>query len=311
MRPPARVRPSLERGLPYSTHPGATRLLHRMQRCGTGDWNGHFTCRTPGCDECRGRYIGKQRRAALARFADASNDDLAMVTIVVGATGWIDEVADLVTAFRKDLRNVVDGLRRSHRRWRSVEFLMWLETDAFASEDYVLLGSDKQAQLGPMAPLILNPRAPVWIVTFHGIVRLNGLEPQQIRQELERKWGGAKRVDVAPFAPEKTERANLGDIINYALKHQCRTHLGAAEERWPDEWIAEYFAFLHEWSRGFQKLKVSVGRQRMCGVGIEADGGLGVVVHDQLVDSEHDVDELDVDPLPFSCSFSVFDNYYY
>ena len=146
--------------------------------------------------------------------------------------------------------------------------------------------------------------------TFHGIVRLNGLEPQQVRQELERKWGGAKQVDVAPFEPEKDEKANIGDIINYALKHQCRTHLGAAEERWPDEWIAEYFAFLHEWSRGFQKLKVSVGRQRKCDVGVEIDGDVVAVVHDQLVEGEHGSDEVGVDPLPFSCSFSVFDNYY-
>lgn len=123
---------------------------------------------------------------------------------------------------------------------------------------------------------------------------------------MERRQAGRCR----PVRAGKDEEDNIGHIVNYALKHQCRTHLGAAEERWPDEWIAEYFAFLHEWSRGFQKLKVSVGRQRKCDVGAEVDRVDGDVIHD-LVDDEYDGEEVDVDPLPFSCSFSVFDNYYY
>ena len=97
----------LKRGLTDSWARGASELLSRMNRCGSDDWNGHFTCRTPGCDSCRGRYIASQRRQAIRRFANTENSDLAFVSIVIGAGDSVDDVANLFAKFKKDLRNDV------------------------------------------------------------------------------------------------------------------------------------------------------------------------------------------------------------
>jgi hypothetical protein len=90
---------------------------------------------------------------------------------------------------------------------------MWLETDAFAAEDYLYLGSDKRAQLGELVPMFVNRQGPVWVVTAHGLVHLNGLEPQQIRDALQERWAGTKQVDVRPLYDHRTVSQNIGSIV--------------------------------------------------------------------------------------------------
>lgn len=285
--------------LPYAGSLASDRLLHRMRRCGEPDeWNGHFTCRTPGCASCRGRYVGAQVRAANKRFADAQNDDMAFVTIVVGATSDVSEIGDIFQKFRKDLRNVVDSHRRQRRGWDGVEFMLWLETDAFAAEDFLLLGPDKRSQLGEMIPLSVSMAGPVWVVTVHGIVGLNGLEHQHVRQQLEERWSGHKQVDVARFFAHRSKEQNLRSTINYALKHECRVHLGNVEMEWGRGWAASYYGFLSTWSRGFQSLRISISPK---GGRSSPDHSLGTAIGPEDDEKE---------PLPFTCSFSSFGSYY-
>jgi hypothetical protein len=273
-------------------------LLHRMKRCGEPDeWNGHFTCRTPGCASCRGRYIGAQFRDARKRFADADNDDMAFVTIVVGATSDVSEISDIFQKFRKDFRNVVDSNRRQRRGWDGVEFVLWLETDAFSAEDFLLLGPDKRSQLGEMIPIFLNMSGPVWVVTVHGIARLNGLEHQHVRQQLEERWSGHKQVDVARFFGDRSKEQNLRYTINYALKHECRVHLGNVEMEWGKGWAASYYGFLSTWSRGFQSLRISINPK----------GSKSLPLH-QPVATDISADG-EIEPLPFTCSYSIFPTY--
>lgn len=106
--------------LAASNDPTASSLLSRMTRCGSEEWNHQFTCRTPACDYCRGRYIGSQSRAAIKRFSAVTNDDLAFASIVIGATGNVSGVGDIFAKFKKDFRNLSDANRRERRRWLSI-----------------------------------------------------------------------------------------------------------------------------------------------------------------------------------------------
>jgi len=248
--------------LSYCANPHALTLLSRMRRCGDpDDWGGQFTCRTPACANCRGREIGKQWRKAKTRFANVGNDDLAFLSHVIGATPNVDEVGAIFKTFAKDLRNLIDSNRRKRRRWNAVESLLWLETDAIMAGDYIHLAPDKMEQLGELAPMFVHQNGPVWIVTAHGIVSHPGVDLQEVRAEFERRWPGHKRVDLRAFWDNQTKEKNLRGIINYSLKHECRTHLGLYSESWPMSWMTEYYSYLHGWSRGFYRMRSIVGRK--------------------------------------------------
>ena len=276
----------------------ASALLCRLSQCGGEGWNGQFTCRTPACARCRGRYIGSQCRAALKRFTALGNDRLAFASIVIGATTHLDDIADLFAKFRKDLRNLVEANRRQRRRWNGLEALLWLETDALCGEDYCHLGTDKQAQLGEMAPMFVQASGPVWVITVHGVIAHPDIDHQEVQAELDRRWPGTKRVDVRPFYGHQTEEQNLRYTINYALKHQCRTHLGNIIEPWPASWIAAYYSHLHQWSRGFQSMRISIGRSSK------------ILTTQSVKNYTNVIDDNDREPLPFIYSNSIFDTHY-
>lgn len=286
----------LATALAYMTSNRASDLLSRMNRCGSGEWNYQFTCRTPGCDVCRGRYIGKQSREATKRYGDLMNDDMAFVSVVIGATTSVDEVADIFSKFRKDLRNLVDANRRSRPRWRDIDAMLWLETDALSGADYVHLGSDKQKQLGELAPLFVMRDGPVWVVTAHGVVSHAGIDRQEVLAELDRRWPGHKRTDLRAFDRANKLQTNLRRTINYSLKHECRSHLGLVTEPWPDKWIAEYYSFLSNWSRGYQSTRITINRNK--NKLLMNKPNVKLMIHEEA------------EPMPFIYSDSIFNTYY-
>lgn len=288
----------LMRELAHSTHPRAAPLLHRMNRCeGENEWGGQFTCRTHGCKACRDREIGKQVRKARDRFASARNEDLAFLSVVIGATCNVEEVREVFRKFNKDLRNLTDANRRQRRRWRRLEVLLWLETDAMAGDDFVHLAPDKTAQLGEMIPLFVHESGPVWIVTAHGIVHHPGVEIQEVRAEFERRWPGHKRAHLQAFWLDQPKDKNIRRTINYAMKHECRTHLGAVEERWPGAWMAQYYSDLSEWSRGFLSTRFS----------INAAKDKSSRTPDESYSGQR---ECALEPVPFTYTSSTLDTYY-
>jgi len=157
------------------------------------------------------------------------------------------------------VRNLVDAKRRVGSRWWGVEFLIWLETDAFAPQDFIHLGPDKQAQIGAFAHRFVIDGQPVWVPTIHGIVKLNGFDPQRVSMELQSRWNYPKQVDVQRFYEHNSKEQNISNIINYSLKNECLSYLGRQVECWPNSWRATYYTFLHLWSRGFQSLRCSIG----------------------------------------------------
>ncbi|ODT60203.1 MAG: hypothetical protein ABS77_09785 [Phenylobacterium sp. SCN 69-14] len=283
--------------LAYSGSADAAALRSRMTRCGGEEWNYQFSCRTPACATCRGRYIGRQRRAAIKRFAKHENHDLAFASIVIGATDYVDEIGETFMKFRKDLRNIVDANRRQRRRWNNFEALLWLETDALSGDDFVHLGSDKKAQLGEMAPLFVRDSGPVWVVTAHGVIARPGIDYQEVAEDFRQRWPGTKRVDVRPFYDHQTKDQNLGYTINYALKHECRTHLGQFAEPWPMGWMAEYYSYLNRWSRGFQSTRISISPKEIKST-------------NAILPKYNKTETEELEPLPFIYSDSVFHTYY-
>ena len=285
----------LARALAYSTSNRASSLLSQMNRCGSAEWHYQFTCRTAGCASCRGRYIGKQVRQASARYQHLSNRDISFASIVIGATTCVDEIGDIFAKFRKDLRNLTDSNRRVRRRWSALDMMLWLEVDAMSGSDYILLGSDKQTQLGEMAPFFVMKDGPVWIVTCHGVIAHPHIDRQEVLAELDRRWAGHKRCDLRAFDTSNEVATNLRRTINYALKHECRTHLGNHAEAWPDAWMAEYYSYLNEWSRGFQSTRIVINSKK-----------------DKLSISpkECNVKEYEEEPMPFTYSNSIFPTYY-
>lgn len=246
--------------LAYSDRPGASPLQSRMDRCGGEHWNFNFTCRTPGCRTCRNRYIGRQRIAAEKRFGALGNEQLASLSLVVGATQTLRDIEVIWTKFRKDLRNLIDSQRRQNGLWALTEALVWLEVDAISGEDFMHLAPNKMAQLGELAPFAFYTGQPVWVVTCHGIIAHPGLPLERVRSQLERQWPGYRQTCLKPFDDQNSVVGNIGGVVNYALKNECRVHLGYVSEAWPTSWAADYYAYLHEWSRGFQSLRISVGR---------------------------------------------------
>lgn len=288
--------------LAQSHHPAATPLIYRMNRCGSDDeWDGQFTCRTHGCPRCRGREVAKQVRKATSTFTDLDNGDLAFASVVIGVTTDVRDIRATFQKFAKDTRNLVAANRRLRKRWLRFGATFWLETDAMLGDDFGHLAPDKMEQLGELAPMFFGASGPVWIVTVHGLVAHPGIDHQEVRAELARRWPGHKRVDVTPFWTDAPKQDNLRRTINYALKHECRTHLGRVTDRWPDAWRAEYYADLTEWSRGFQSTRFSISSK------LEKHTSPLKLISNDFDETVTDT----IEPMPFTHTFSSFPITYY
>jgi len=226
-----------------------------------------------------------------------------MVTINLGAVREVAEIETMMAKARRDFRNLIDRQRRDSGVWEAVEALAWMETDAFDLEDYPRLGPDKQEQYAQFIQVFHGSSGVIWCPHLHGVIRLTpGLDVGTVRTAFERQWPGHRRVDVRTFTDEKSMIVNLGDIINYALKADCTTEYYNAETgettyvEWETAWLGEYYTWLHGWSRGSQSLRLSIN-PKMCD-----EAAVACVDYDE---------EMEIEPLPFACSFSVFPTDYY
>lgn len=289
----------------------AMNLVSRLARCAGPSWGRRFTCRSPSCPACRDRYIADQRRKALRRFRGAGNEELALVSINLGAVFAVDEIGPVMAKARRDLRNMFDRHRRKSAAWLDAELLLWLETDAVLSDDVALLGRDKQAQVFEFATVFEGRAEVIWLPGLHGILRSGpGLDFGQVRTALEAQFPGHNRVDVAPFAKGKALSGNVGDVVNYALKNACATNLhdpatGMVRALpWEDAWSCEYYRWVHRWSRGFHSLRMTIRRKKPRAKR-GPDSEVGLSASDANIDVSHG------SPMPMTHGFSVFDRDYY
>jgi hypothetical protein len=227
-------------------------------------WRFKEYCRSVGCGLCRGRYIQSQTEAALDRFSDADNHEMALLTVVLAVTEDENQIGPCFERGRKKLRNIIDAQRRRTRRWDAVEVLGWLETDALDDSQVQMVLPERRALLENVGlPSHPAPEMPIWVITIHAVVRLSAVEHQAFRSALQIGWPHPGQVDVSPFISTKSPDANLCHVIEYALKHETITRMeGRMEFAWPPGWLARYYEALEGWSRSFQRLRVNIRPKR-------------------------------------------------
>lgn len=280
-------------------------LLSRLQKCGGPDWGYRYTCRSPGCPGCRDRRIAAERRRTSKKLAGAKNSELAIVTVILDAVRNVEEIGPVVAKGGKDLRNMVTAQRRISGLWGPVEFLLYLETDAFDAQDYAHLGPDRRAQVAEFTSIFEGESGVVWVPSLHGIVRLGpALDVGQVREALERQWPGHRRVHIASFNQNCEVTTNVARIVNYSNKHRCTTDYYDAEtgeitpREWDTSWLLAYYTWMHEWSRGFHRTRISVGPKKF-----------KMPIVEQIEDAA-DL-QVEIEPLPFIHGFSGFPTDYY
>ena len=240
---------------------------------------------------------------------------MAMITIILAAVSDVNELTDVMRKARTDLRNIVNRQRSASSKWDIVEAMLWLETDAFSPDEFAQLGPDKRRQVSELSGLFTMQDPVVWVPSLHGIMRIgNGLDAGALRMVMEHQWPGHQRVDVRPFSAKKSVTANLDDIINYSLKHECTTDFfdedsGLVQQReWDSKWLCSYYEWLHLNSRGFQSTKIQVGRKMVKETKQKsgAEQVQNVAAHIDI-EEENSEKTKEIAPMPVTYTFNGFD----
>jgi len=238
-----------------------SKFRQKLDLCGTDSLGYFYTCRQPACFHCRRRYVARQAKAALVRFAGCRKRDLALLTIVFEPAYDVADIGDVVARARPTIRNVFAKHRAKSRHWRRAQLLGWIEVDALCAEDAPGLGDERAALLEDLG-VQLRPERPTYIPTLHAIVAHEGVDWQQVREAFGEKWGIARQVDVRPFYGGQPVEKSIGCVVRYAMKRTCTSSLLGVDHIWPISWLVEFETWTADWSRSFQSLKVSVGPAR-------------------------------------------------
>lgn len=239
-------------------------LALRLRRCGSLSNGTHgwlYRCRLPPCSGCRAMYATRHRRKASEMFLEAENDEMAFVTVVLGIVGSLADMDALLSKGRRDLRNAVNARRAARAAWGNVELLGWFEVDAVHSDDLQFLAKDRRALLASLGAGV-GIDGPIWVATFHAVVRHERIDWQEVRSVLAAQWPLSAQVDVQPFHRHLNPTQNLANCVNYAVKHQAVTKLGTRSEPWPVTWLADYYTWLHDWSPSFKRLRILLRRRK-------------------------------------------------
>lgn len=255
-------------------------LALRLRRCGSLSNGTHgwlYRCRLPPCPGCRSIYATRQRRKASEMFAGAENNEMALATVVLGVVGTLADMDALLAKGRRDLRNAVNAQRAARVAWKGVELLGWFEVDAVHSDDLQFVAAERRDLLGKLgAGGGMN--GPIWVATFHAVVRHERIDWQEVQSTLAAQWPLVTQVDVQPFRRHLSPTWNLENCVNYAVKHQAVTKLGTRTEPWPVTWLVSYYEWLHEWSPSFKRLRILLRRSN----GITRHATNPSVVHDDI-----------------------------
>lgn len=240
--------------------PEESRLREKLQICAT-DSLGYFSyCRQPSCAHCRRRYVARQYKMLSEKFGHALKADMAFVSIVLDVARSTEEIITTIAQARTSMRNIVAKHRKKSKKWNGVEFTGWFEIDAVASDYLPLIGTKRSHLLSQLGVISVRDE-PTFVPTIHGVVSLNGLDYQQFRDALEEKWHHPFQVDVRPFYGDSPMEKSLRCCIQYALKRTYCTSLCGIEEHWPDKWLVDFEEWHFGWSRGFQSMKLSIGKR--------------------------------------------------
>lgn len=250
-----RLRAALKAGHDPTDQP----LLDRLEACGVG-WNGRYRCRTPACFRCRFINIRKQQRDSVDLLGHFGNDDLAWVTVVIGATSNINGVTNLIAKNRQDTRNCVVSARLRDPRWHGTYLRAWHEIDAVGADHMPILPPDRKTLIPALAPIAAQTALPTWLPTWHGLMFRNGLSDHEIKYQFRRQWKLDHQVDVRPLDTSKTVDANLSELSSYSNKFHTTTTLdGGLKDPWPVTWETKFFGWISSVQRNpFESLRMTV-----------------------------------------------------
>lgn len=285
----ARLRAALLEQKTNSAHA----LAHDLDQCGI-EWNGRYSCRSPICPHCRATNVRAQQRGARSFVADADNSELALMTVVLNGTRHVDEIGEIITKGYRATRNRINTSRRTLARWNTLGIKGWYEIDAFGADHVPLLGSDRMALLSEIAHCHVDQTEPMWVPTYHAIVKLGSVGLHEVREAFMHQWSLPNQVHIERFELDQPVGDNIDRIASYANKHVCTIQLGHAYEPWPISWTASLYSWLHQHRNAFEFLRFSVKEKVLTAVNDHAVCPV----------TEHE-------PLPFAYSSNTFPMSYY
>lgn len=242
-------------------------LSQMMARCGV-DWHGRYVCRSPACPSCRRRAIRRQQKETRAIFAGIPNEELAFVSIVIGGTADIHDVALLLRKGQQDLRNRLRACRRLSSRWDNCAIRGWHEVDAVFPEQTPLLAKERADLISALAPISADQVGPTWFGTIHAIVYVGDVTIGEFSDAMRQQWPLARQVDVRPFHRHQRVEDNLDRLVSYSLKFTCATDVpasvwgGKMHDAWPPSAEAELCLLLHHGRRNaFEQMRFFIGQK--------------------------------------------------
>ncbi len=243
---------------------GTSALKSRLLSCGKAtQFKNVVSCGAVACAKCRERYVVRQVSALQEAFGEASNSEMAFVTVVLEITGWVEDIGEIFLRSRRKVRNIIDKKRRQSRAWADLQIVGWLEVDAFDPERFVDLPPRKKAQAEAMGLPPYRGTTPTWVVTFHAIASLGSVERQELARELGRHWSAPDQVHVQPFHENKSISNNINSLVRYCLKHENSTATTVSSaEPWEMAWRVEFYEYLNRWSKGFQSMRMWIKPRR-------------------------------------------------
>ena len=274
-----------------SALPSDSSLRWKLIKCGEyGHWaNNEWRCHAPACQRCRPRYVRRQQRQALEGLAGATNEQCSMVTVVLGIADDVEDIASIWDKGRSDLRNRINAQRRQDRRWRNAMLTGWVEADPIIYDDVAMLGSQQRSVLAYLnQPRWRLDGGPCWVVHLHGLIYHPEIDWQAWQRELSDQWPGEGRVDVEPFFKNRALFQNVNSIVRYATKFKAGRVVEGAYDAWPSPFVAEYYDWVDEYSRGWQSLRIRIGPSWPKGNPTREINSSRLIHHDELALSCND-----------------------
>lgn len=249
----------LREALRAQRNPTDKPLLDRLGRCGV-DWHGRYRCGSPACVRCRFINIRHQQRGTVEMLGHFTNQNLAWVTVVLGATTEVKGISTVIEKSRRDTKNRFVAARAKDDRWNDTYLRAWHEIDAVGVEHMPLLPPDRKGLVSALAPMAAS--GVTWLPTWHGILVRNHLSVEEITNELQCQWPLAHQVHVEGFDAKKTINANLDNLTSYSNKFHCSVSLmDHWKEPWPIHWQTQFFGWLHEGKRNpYEGLRMSINQ---------------------------------------------------
>lgn len=241
--------------------PWPSNLRNKLSKCGEqGHWAwNEWRCGSPACLRCSRRYAARESRKIITTMSGATNNDLSMLTIMIGIADDVDEIGAHWTKFKSDIRNKVNAMRRSSQGWESVSLTGWLEADPVTFEDYAIFGSEKRTMLTSLnSPRWRSDGAPSWLVHVHGIAIHRAVNPNDLHASLTARWQGDRRVHIQPFNQGRSEPENVRSVVRYSTKFRPGRWIRGSFDQWSPAWLAEYYSWAESYSRGWQSLRLRI-----------------------------------------------------